>query len=437
MAAVYSVGTFTVPGDPSSGNQTVTGLTWSDGGSYTPQALLIFGFRASIDSTLTADAIRFSVGMTDGTRQFCQATSSNDGETSATWSSERAMDAKLICWTTDGTVGGTAVHSSFGSNQFTYNIDDTFPTDFGCSYIAFAGLTNVYVHVSTISTGTGNFSKTGVGFQGDTGFFVLSGRTTINGGAVSNANRSFGMVDNSGGVAGVFHKIRSSQSSNYSWGACSSSVLMARMPDSATTFNDSIGFVSWDSDGYTLNHTVANGSAYYYGALILKGVASKVASTNHQTGTGTWNVTGLTGVTPKCVVAIGDNISTATTSSAVEDAHLSVGAHISTSSRWALDQQMYDVGTISGSAPTEIYTRITSNRAHTWYNRTASNTWTLQGDVEPSSFSNEQVTLNQNDASPSAVFMPIMAMGDTYSAGSNVPLEVLIPKQFGFFPGRA
>lgn len=420
MAAVYALGQFSIPNGSTAA--ITPSLTWSDAGSHTPQAILFLG-RSGTNASANTSHIYASEGFTDGTTHFTAGIYQADAA-SATVGASRVADGGVIVETDNGTESGLLGFTSFGTDQFTVTPSNAFLVDWDVKFIAFAGLTGAKVLNSTVATTTGNFSKTGVGFQGDTGFFMLGRGGTMNGGGTATGLFSFGFVDNGGLMGGIFNRyIMGGVTSNYIWGACSTAEIMARCNTSATTHVASTAFVSWDADGYTLNQLIADGTGYQYGSLILKGITSKRVTTAHQTGTGTFNVA-VSGVTPKCVVGLCDNTNTATNSSSTEAASVTIGAHTA-GAQWSQQYLSYNAEVVGGGSPTEEYSLGVTDKFMLHHVRSAANTFSAQGEIAKSSFTNEQVTLDQVDADTSGFFVPMLVMGETYTPGASYEKEIV------------
>lgn len=411
MAVAHGVGTFSIASG-STAAITPT-ITWSDAGTHTPQALLLW-CRAGTGVSTTHNF--FSYGMTDGTNHLTVAVASEDAVSASNTAVYRTNDAPLAECTTGGVVSGLANFTSFGSNQFTLTPSDAFQTSAEGFYIAFSGYDNVLVHVSQVAGSTGNFSKTGVGFQATCGVFLFPSGVTLDAGG-SGGFFSYGWATGASNQACIAYRHQDAATTNYSWGQVNTTDVMMRIANSATTPASQTRFVSFDSDGYTLNQVVSDGgSQYFYGVLLLKGGVQTAVTTTAQTSTGNFTVT-TTGVLPDCVLMGTNMTATASQTNAVEGVSIGIGAH-TTAGQWAFQHLLYNNENLNGGNLSEEYSVSATNRCFVHYDRAAANSFTVTGDIAKSSFAANQITLNQNDADTANVFIPVLAFGTTTSASS-------------------
>jgi hypothetical protein len=93
--------------------------------------------------------------------------------------------------------------------------------------------------------------------------------------------------------------------------------------------------------------------------------------------------------------------------------HNAIGA-ATTASQASLELHGFANDTLNPNV-TEEYSRSTNDKLLTHYDRTGADTFTAVGEVEESAWADEQVTLNQSDANPTAVFMALLVYGDAFT----------------------
>jgi hypothetical protein len=120
------------------GTQSITGV------GFQPKAYILFVTKASVDDTdsATGESI-LSIGMTDGTTQFCMMSGSEDNQATNDVG-RRGMTDEVLCSfdaQANQTVDGEANHVSMDADGFTINIGDDFtdPASPLVHYIAFGG----------------------------------------------------------------------------------------------------------------------------------------------------------------------------------------------------------------------------------------------------------------------------------------------------------
>ena len=120
------------------GTQSITGV------GFQPKAYILFVTKASVDDTdsATGESI-LSIGMTDGTTQFCMMSGSEDNQATNDVG-RRGMTDEVLCSfdaQANQVVDGEANHVSMDADGFTINIGDDFtdPANPLVHYIAFGG----------------------------------------------------------------------------------------------------------------------------------------------------------------------------------------------------------------------------------------------------------------------------------------------------------
>ncbi len=310
-------GSFT--GTGSTGNQAVTGV------GFQPKVVL-FRYNMSATDTSQGDAIiGFGVGVSSSDRRV----SGNYATTGLTTSANAAWNQPTYCIYTPGG-GSRADLVSLDSDGFTINWVTS--SQMAVQYLALGGdaITHVKTGSAQAKTSTGNQSYTGLGFQ-PTALIVFAGKfstspldQTTNGSglfgfATSSSERGFVAWRNQNGSNPQAAKHRQSTQ---------------RIMSTTTNFTEA-DFVSFDSDGFTLNFTTSGGSADVFYYLALRGPQVKVSSFNQATSTGNQSITGA-GFTPKAAIMASANDVSGNNDSAQAHARASFGWATGTSERASL-----------------------------------------------------------------------------------------------------
>lgn len=324
MALTYKQGSFTSPG--ATGNQTI-----DTGSGVTGQALILFGSYSN--------ATGFSVGMS-GFQSFCK---SSTARKCLSWA---ATDAVVALSQNDGgyenlavrlwspgtpisgspAVDGAADFVDFttgGAGRFTINWSAFPATTREIGYIMLGGgdLTNVALIEGTprlIDVGTKAY--TGVGFQGDCVLFM--GRAVTVTGTAAGLNHHLGAAVSSTQRGCIRFGERDSMSAGAEHHSNNAACL--HIPTQQGLAVDALAdFVSFDSDGFTLNWTDFAASAWLFAALVLKGGRYAVNEILAPTSTGTQSIT--TVAEPNGVYFFGTGQTTANATDGAE-AHICIGA---------------------------------------------------------------------------------------------------------------
>lgn len=177
----------------------------------------------------------------------------------------------------------------------------------------------------TSAAGTGNQSVTGVGFQPKVVIFFGAGASAVDmtqvfGVAVSSSQRWV--------AAAYADDAASPMDANrlFLSDACLATVTAAAAIDRRADF------VSMDADGFTVNWSVASAATIYYLALGGNNLQVKAGNIDIATSGASQSVSSI-GFTPTAVI-FGNGIAN-TTEGGIASASMSVGAAVSSSSRWA------------------------------------------------------------------------------------------------------
>ncbi len=158
----------------------------------------------------------------------------------------------------DGTTNSLADFVSFGADGFTIDWSNNQSSGDDIAYIAFKGGQYKIGNLTT-QTSTGEFSETGVGFQGKAGIFG-SFCNAASGSGATGLEMSLGVAtasDERFVVGGVSEDAQGTTDTDQ----FQDDGLMYQNYDHAQTLEGSIDFVSYDADGFTLNQTDADPSA--------------------------------------------------------------------------------------------------------------------------------------------------------------------------------
>lgn len=175
------------------------------------------------------------------------------------------------------------------------------------------------------NTSTGNQSVTGVGFQPTLVIFYSWGKTTTLTGT-ADASQCVGAATSSTARWATSRFSKDAQASD--------TIAVNNVSNKCITYKDNTGvifeadFVSMDADGFTFNLTTAAASARQVFYLAVNGVTATAGTFTTNLVTGTQAVTGV-GFRPTSIIFKGEN-----TSGTIHD---DIGAAVSTSSRWYMD----------------------------------------------------------------------------------------------------
>ena len=307
---------------------------------------------------------------------------------------------------TDFQLVGAADFSSLDADGFTLVIDDQFPSALRISYLALGGtdLTDVYIGTKAMPTSTGNYSTTGVGFQPDA--LITAFATTTANGAAGSAAFSVGMATGSGNqgvAAGYMHNdFATMLAKGYGYGGeVNASVAFS-------TVNHRDAFVSFDADGFTLNHLEST-TAWTFGFVALKGGQYKVCSVTTATDANTFSDTEA-GFQPAALLLLSANRAQSTQDTLSANWAMSIGAATSTSNRAAQavwnEDGLADSETASGNYDSACYANVKDDG--------------VIGLMDISSIDATGVTFVMDDADPSACWVTYLAIGAAAASGEDV-----------------
>lgn len=270
-----------------------TGLQAVTGAGFTPKALILFATYQSAEG-FGAHYVA-SIGFCNGTVNRCQACAYEDNVvTSNTWN--RRSNTKVIVLLNEntGALRAQADIDSLDSDGFTLDWTTNDAVAVIIHYVALGGddLTNVNIGTFQIGTDTGNLAVTGVGFQPDFVMFMGSQGTNID-------------ISDAGGGIQVGFAISTSKRGAFShdsvdavnpsdtnrWQMTNRCIIKLRGNFGGGQQSGIADFVSFDSDGFTINRLTGWGfdGAIWY--MALAGGEYDVGSLTQPTSTGNQTTT--------------------------------------------------------------------------------------------------------------------------------------------------
>jgi hypothetical protein len=330
MALSFYSGTFTITAG--TGTQAVSGV------GFQPKVVIAYWTRATANATFTAQE-SFGMGMAVDrvTDQQANTEFLNIDNVTTTDSAVAKVGTSFIRNIANVGAGMNVVAaiSSFDSDGFTINKTTNDGTNLHIiKYMAIGGsdLEDAYLEEFTSPSGTtGNQAFTGVGFQGNLGLFWGMFGTAAGSESAADYEFHFGAAKSSSERAVVaLWGNDGSTGTNQTESYLSDSSCLAIPNGGNLSFNQVADFVSWDSDGFTLNFTTSVGTGIRFYGLILKGTfQSAIAQQARPTSTGDQDVT-TPGFQPTGVILAG-TFATATATETVQG-HLALGAGDGTNS---------------------------------------------------------------------------------------------------------
>lgn len=233
----------------STGNQSVSSL------SFQPDAVLFFNLENSAASQSQNDGhISFGMAVSSTKRALISAGGDQGLATTDTFRHQRT-NACIMLNDDDGTVLGLADFVSQDTNGFTVNWSAAHT---GGRIVHFLALKGGQYDVGSLTTqtSTGNFSETGVGFQGMAGIFA-SFCNAASGGKIDHSEMSLGVAVSSSARFQIGGTGEDAQGTSDSDGFQDDGLIYQNY-DYTQTLEGSIDFVSWGSNGFTLNQVDAD-----------------------------------------------------------------------------------------------------------------------------------------------------------------------------------
>lgn len=302
--------------------------------AFTPKCLIFWvGRRTDTSNAVGSATAGFGVGFATSTSaRNSVAAMAVDNNATSDVQSIRANAAAVSVAAASG-IDGQLDFVSFDADGFTLVIDDAFSASFTVNYIALGGsdVTNCTVGSFTTSTGAGDVSVTGVGFQPDTVWLLDATFTATDPTTTSALNLSVGVAAGAGdpndAVTAIFEPTDGADPmdtkrygrAGESWASFATT----------GTINGRGSVTAWGADGFTFNkvEAVTNKTIYY---LAIKGPQFVVGNALTQTDTSTDSSTGALGFTPSLVAVGSVNGAADATDTPRDHLEISLGAATST-----------------------------------------------------------------------------------------------------------
>ena len=420
MAVSTKAGVFTIA------STDTVGTTQAITCGFQPKAIFFWWMGdSSATDAITNQTARYGFGFASSTtaRYACGTTSLHSA---ANVSAGRALRNDAFCVTAieAGSSGadGLIDISSFDANGFTTIVDDQLPATLRISYMAIGGgdITDVSLNFLTTPAATGNFSVTGLTFQPNFVLFMTNNLTTDPN--IGSTSRGFQMVgaavsSSQRGVVTIGEGPESnatSENDSYAYDA----ECIAIQQTTPTTVASRADFVSFNSDGYTVNFTEVTGSGYKVPWIAIKGGNWVVGSLLTQTDTTTDIVESGFGFQPAATMLFSHNMAKSTQDTPQSDGRLSIGAFTSTSERTAQaylgEDNLANTDNSTGIEHDEVYLNISTASA-------------VQGLMDVKSVDSNGFTLIMDDADPTQSFVWYFSVGAA-SSGQTITATGLASK---------
>lgn len=393
-------GTFQLSTAAATNTQVISGV------GFLPKAVLFWweGTTSTGDASANGDTnLGFGVAISTSSRR-CLGNYMDDAAGSAEGRIMRD-DSCIVILSNTTTVEGLMDVSSMDADGFTLIIDDAFASAWTVHYLALGGgLTSASLLSMLEPAATGNQTYTGAGFAPDFMMILSTGNVSLNtvqaaagqmvvGAAMSSANRGVVslQINYTGGVG---------QSLGYGYdGEC-----LART--GAPSPLARADFVSFGTDGLTLNWLERVDSTRNYFILCLKGGAYSL-DTNLVTSTSTtaFARTGY-GFKPTGALYV-SHVTTKSTQDTMQSPGIfSIGGASGPSNRSSIG-----IFQTNGGTPSDISHWSELDELYSNYNVTPS----VQGLMDLQSFDADGQTLIMDDADPSAMWVMSIAFGGNTS----------------------
>lgn len=395
MAVNVKVGSFT--GSGSTGDQDITGLGFND------TAVVIFWWNLQVSDANANDfAFGFGVGI-----------SSTDRRAVGNYASDNQVTSSNSAWNQSGHCiygpAGAPRADYVGAITDGFRVNWVSATSSVINYLAIGGsdLTNVKSGAIAAKTTTGNQGYTGVGFQPTCLLFFAGKYSTDPLDQSTNGAAMFGFVTSATERGCVAWRNKNGANPQVAKHRQSKSKVTISLTDTGV-FTEA-DFVSFDSDGFTLNFTTSGGSADVCYYLALKGPRFKVSSFNQATSTGNQALSGA-GFTPKASLMVSANDTAANDDATNAHAQVSLGAATGTSARgciWA--------GESDAVSPTQADRNLDRTKL---IKMIAPNSLTVNAAADHVSFDSDGQTIDNTTADATSREVLVLWMGDAASAPS-------------------
>lgn len=386
------------------------GTTLTHTTDFTPKAAIVFwnGRNETSDTVGRATTLRGFGFAVSATERCYVTTFSGDAAAAGDAAERNGTDAVVATTNTGSTVEGLLDLQSFGATTQTWIIDDQFPATIrvGILYVGGSDITNAKIVEILSPTPTGQFSVTGVGFQGD--IVLMAGMKS--GATNGDSTLSFGAAISSSERAVCAWGSNDTSDPSQTLSYCTDINAMARMDFGVAATHDRWDFVSWGSDGFTMDALETGNPSAVTKALVLKGGNYQISPFTTQTDTSTQIVLSGFGFAPAGGLLISAARAENSSDTPTDHDHFSVGAFHSASARGVLAALDEDA-----VATTEVTTAIELDAVYA----NISTGSAIQGLMDVVSLDSDGVTFIMDDADPSGSFGWGIFLGS--ASGSSAP----------------
>jgi len=394
------VGTFAL--NTGAGVQNISGV------GFQPELILLFG------NPLTADGIGVDFNFFLGAATSSTArgvVTLNDEDGVDPYDSTRSVENDQILALLDPGLTTYLAQGDFSSmdiDGFSINLGTAPATGYRITYLAIAGedMTNVAVSSFAASTSPGNQSVSSLSFQPDAIMFVWDGDTLAGSpGNDSEINVGFALSSTNRATASIATDNGTSSGLTYK-GAWSDGCL-SEIYYVDGTLNGKADFVSFDTNGFTINWSTNTGSADDIMFIAFKGGSYGLGILDTQTGTGSFSETGLS-FQPTGGIFV-STLATALSS-------------IQSGLEWSfsavdVDGNVVVAGGSSESGQNPSDADVFQDDASLYRNYDFNQT--LEGQVDFTSWNGNGFTLNQTDADPTATKLIYFVIGGEAAGAKN------------------
>ncbi|MBZ0165497.1 MAG: hypothetical protein K8I00_01730, partial [Candidatus Omnitrophica bacterium] len=395
------------------GNLSVTGV------GFQPSAYILFLTKNDTDDTNSAEGTgngsMLSIGMTDGTRQFCMASGVEDNQGTADVG-RRGFTDEVVCNIDVGdenqSVRGEANHVSFDADGFTINRGVTFsePASVLVEYIAFGG-SDLDVYVDTVdlnNTINNSVDVTGPGFEPDLVLSSFIGRLVDGTGNINNDDHSmsFGWAVN----PAVQPANNQLSITTVSRDAVGTSETLTRFDTvrAGVTITDSTQaaayeFANFDASGFDVTTRLAGAVANElmgYLALDVTGTAYIYSGTRTALTTAGNDIDGNAAFQPVFLMGVGSAVATAANTN-TDGGSLTIGMTDGTDT---LSMSIHDEDNADTS---NTHSRTTNTQLLVGY----ADDGTVDWEASFTSFDESGYTLNYGDAASAGYLTGFLAIG--------------------------
>ena len=254
------------------GNQAYTGV------GFTPDCVVLFGVRTTAETIFTTSSIRYGIGW--ATSSTARGYSGSGDERSAGTSNTARKQRTDKCFALVNETGGVRIECdlvSMDADGFTLNWSTVEASALYLYCLAIKG-GQIKVGSFSMGTATGNEAVTGVGFQPVALMFLSADKVAGSVGAVD-ARQGIGFAVSSTSRAAAAYGSTDGQDFTIADTRLDRTRCLTLIQEGTPTVTDEHDFVSMDSDGFTLNHLTASGTAKEVLYLALGGTAAAVTPT--------------------------------------------------------------------------------------------------------------------------------------------------------------